>query len=79
MVLSNAYFSNENAALLYLNTITSVYLHPIQKNVINSLIFFFRLIQAREFLSKLGDLSQTQIFAKIENVEVFFKIILLHH
>lgn len=27
-------------------------------------------IQAREFLSGLGDLSQTQIFAKIENVEV---------
>lgn len=27
--------------------------------------------QAREFLSKLGDLSQTLIFAKIENVEVF--------
>jgi pyruvate kinase len=27
-------------------------------------------IQAREFLSTLGDLSQTQIFAKIENVEV---------
>ncbi|KAI3725299.1 hypothetical protein L1987_65083 [Smallanthus sonchifolius] len=25
--------------------------------------------EAREFLSKLGDLSQTQIFAKIENVE----------
>ncbi|KAI5401197.1 hypothetical protein KIW84_065882 [Lathyrus oleraceus] len=25
--------------------------------------------QAREFLSTLGDLSQTQIFAKIENVE----------
>ncbi|XP_052730068.1 pyruvate kinase 1, cytosolic isoform X2 [Vigna angularis] len=25
--------------------------------------------QAREFLSKLGDISQTQIFAKIENVE----------
>ncbi|KAK6140011.1 hypothetical protein DH2020_026227 [Rehmannia glutinosa] len=25
--------------------------------------------QARDFLSKLGDLSQTQIFAKIENVE----------
>ncbi|CAL1373088.1 unnamed protein product [Linum trigynum] len=25
--------------------------------------------QAREYLSKLGDLSQTQIFAKIENVE----------
>ncbi|KAF3964877.1 hypothetical protein CMV_010881 [Castanea mollissima] len=25
--------------------------------------------QAREFLSKLGDLSQTQIFAKIENIE----------
>ncbi|KAK7261993.1 hypothetical protein RIF29_28320 [Crotalaria pallida] len=25
--------------------------------------------QAREFLSKLGDLNQTQIFAKIENVE----------
>lgn len=27
-------------------------------------------MQAREFLSKLGDLSQTQIFAKIENIEV---------
>lgn len=27
-------------------------------------------MQAREFLSKLGDLNQTQIFAKIENVEV---------
>ena len=78
MVLSNAYFSNENAALLNLNTIASVYLHPIQKNVINSL-FFSPSTQAREFLSKLGDLSQTQIFAKIENVEVFFKIILLHH
>ncbi|KAK6156314.1 hypothetical protein DH2020_010562 [Rehmannia glutinosa] len=26
--------------------------------------------EAREFISKLGDLSQTQIFAKIENVEV---------
>lgn len=28
------------------------------------------VMQAREFLSKLGDISQTQIFAKIENVEV---------
>ncbi|KAA0036675.1 pyruvate kinase 2, cytosolic-like [Cucumis melo var. makuwa] len=27
--------------------------------------------QARQFLSKLGDLNQTQIFAKIESVEVF--------
>lgn len=27
-------------------------------------------MQAREFLSKLGDLGQTQIFAKIENTEV---------
>lgn len=27
-------------------------------------------MQAREFLSKLGDLKQTQIFAKIENIEV---------
>lgn len=27
-------------------------------------------MQAREYLSKLGDLSQTHIFAKIENVEV---------
>lgn len=27
-------------------------------------------MQAREFLSKLGDMNQTQIFAKIENVEV---------
>lgn len=32
--------------------------------------FIFVIIQAREFLSKLGDLSQTQIFAKIETVEV---------
>lgn len=30
----------------------------------------FAGLQAREFLSNLGDLSQTQIFAKIENVEV---------
>jgi len=78
VLLSNAYFFNENVTLLYLNTIASVYLHPIQKNVINSL-FFSPSTQAREFLSKLGDLSQTQIFAKIENVEVFFEIILLHH
>ncbi|XP_050936456.1 pyruvate kinase 2, cytosolic-like [Cucumis melo] len=27
--------------------------------------------QARQFLSKLGDLNQTQIFAKMESVEVF--------
>lgn len=33
---------------------------------------FFVEVQAREFLSKHGDLSQTQIFAKIENVEVGF-------
>lgn len=31
-------------------------------------------MQAREFLSKLGDISQTQIFAKIENVEVSLHI-----
>lgn len=40
----------------------------------------FVIWQAREFLSKLGDLKQTQIFAKIENIEVrnfyiFFNII----
>jgi len=29
------------------------------------------VMQAREYLSKLGDLYQTQIFAKIENIEVF--------
>ncbi|XP_050947707.1 pyruvate kinase 1, cytosolic-like isoform X13 [Cucumis melo] len=29
------------------------------------------LSKARQFLSKLGDLNQTQIFAKIESVEVF--------
>lgn len=28
------------------------------------------IVQAREFISKLGGLHQTQIFAKIENVEV---------
>jgi len=79
VLLSNAYFFNENVTLLYLNTIASVYLHPIQKNVINSLVFFFASTQAREFLSKLCNLSQTQIFAKIGNVEVFLKIVLLHH
>ena len=34
---------------------------------------FFDLLQAREYLSKLGELSQTQIFAKIENIEVSSK------
>lgn len=33
-------------------------------------MIFVAVLQAREYLSKLGDLSQTQIFAKIENVEV---------
>jgi len=33
-------------------------------------ILLFVIWQAREFLSKLGDLKQTQIFAKIENIEV---------
>ncbi|KAL0554548.1 hypothetical protein IC582_008471 [Cucumis melo] len=28
-------------------------------------------LEAQQFLSKLGDLNQTQIFAKIESVEVF--------
>lgn len=28
------------------------------------------VVQARKFLSTLGSLNQTQIFAKIENVEV---------
>lgn len=31
-------------------------------------------MQAREYLSKLGDLNQTQIFAKIENFEVSYQI-----
>ena len=30
-----------------------------------------RLSQARAHLAKFGDLNQTQIFAKIENVEVW--------
>jgi len=30
----------------------------------------FSILQAREFLSKLGDLKQTHIYAKIENIEV---------
>lgn len=30
----------------------------------------FFIFQAREFLSKLGDLKQTHVFAKIENIEV---------
>ncbi|KAF7811564.1 pyruvate kinase 1, cytosolic-like [Senna tora] len=30
---------------------------------------------ARDFLSKLGNMKQTQIFAKIENIEVNFKIL----
>ena len=33
-------------------------------------IALFSILQAREYLSKLGDLKQTQIFAKIENIEV---------
>jgi len=36
------------------------------------------VMQAREFLSKLGDLSQTQIFAKIENVEVSLHIFIMY-
>lgn len=32
--------------------------------------FFVAILKARDYLSKLGDLGQTQIFAKIENVEV---------
>jgi len=32
------------------------------------------VMQARDFLSKLGDISQTQVFAKIENVEVSLHI-----
>ncbi|TVU50853.1 hypothetical protein EJB05_02244 [Eragrostis curvula] len=39
-----------------------------QRNVL-TISSIFPSIQAREFLSTLGDLSQTQIFAKIENVE----------
>ena len=37
---------------------------------------FYIFFQAREFLSGLGDLSQTQIFAKIENVEVNFSTLI---
>lgn len=33
------------------------------------------VMQARELLSKLGDLEQTQIFAKIENIEVSFILV----
>lgn len=40
---------------------------------INSIMVTHSNIQAREFLSKLGDLCQTQIFAKIENIEVITK------
>jgi pyruvate kinase len=42
-------------------------LHFVLQNVPNGASIF---LQAREYLSKLGDLSQTLIFAKIENVEV---------
>ena len=38
-----------------------------------SLNIFLVLVQVRELLSGLGELSQTQIFAKIENVEVMYK------
>ncbi|KAL6641901.1 hypothetical protein ACP70R_020082 [Stipagrostis hirtigluma subsp. patula] len=40
----------------------------VRQNVLSS-GSIFPATQAREFLSSLGDLSQTQIFAKIENVE----------
>jgi hypothetical protein len=43
----------------------------LKKNVVNRANICFLATQAREYLSKLGDLSQTLIFAKIENVEVF--------
>uniref|UniRef100_A0A251UPS0 Pyruvate kinase n=1 Tax=Helianthus annuus TaxID=4232 RepID=A0A251UPS0_HELAN len=36
---------------------------------VNSLAIGQDIREAREYLSKLSDLSQTQIFAKIENVE----------
>jgi hypothetical protein len=51
-----------------------------EKNVVNSAsIFLSPATQAREYLSKLGDLSQTQIFAKIENVEVFSRSLFFHY
>lgn len=34
----------------------------------------FFILQAREFLSKLGDRKQTHIYAKIENTEVSKKL-----
>lgn len=33
-------------------------------------LVYFSQVQARELLGKMGDLSQTQIFAKIESEEV---------
>lgn len=47
-----------------------IYLRSQQFEYQINLIGIFFLNQAREFLSKLGDLGQTQIFAKIESVEV---------
>jgi hypothetical protein len=65
--------------VLYSTILSPVYFHLLyEKNVLNSL-FIFHKIQAREFLSTLGDLSQTQIFAKIENVEVTAEILLSHY
>lgn len=38
----------------------------------------FDVVQARQFLSKLGGLNQTQILAKIENVEVITRMLVLY-
>lgn len=46
----------------------------MNKYIYNNLAVLYFLVQAREFLSKLGDLNQTQIFAKIENVEVSYPL-----
>jgi len=47
-----------------------IFASPPPPNIMLNNGNYFHEIQAREFLSKLGDLHQTQIFAKIENIEV---------
>ena len=56
-----------------------VEMHALQMVVSYAIILDAKvtaIIQAREFLSKLLDLYQTQIFAKIEIVELRFIILL---
>ena len=56
--------------IMYCGLLSFNLVFPVSCFLAHSSDGFCAVLQAREYLSKLGDLSQTQIFAKIENVEV---------